>query len=510
MSGPKDYSPPPRYSIQVFDGKLNEVFQLQSGLKQLVEELKNANVEDSVLHIKFNCQESLKLIEKQVDEALKRLEFNYRGSFGQDTYNKILNEINKRIHELKQLNDQCNQIRQDFQFKETDYNSYIEYHEHFQRSKASFNSFKEGVETYLKNNTPNEVNSIFLEAKTTLDSISFELTEASFKFGFNTESEALTHVIMSEVYEKEKAVNAARMDFNNQIIERFPSTKLKTKSKKLSKEIENISAKILKIIASGVEHEVAEKYRAELDELQQSDSLKDIFYYQQLHDRILKSEKSKINKQHIQAFLGKVSKTDWHVKVDQDKVSFVNYCLDLLNKSNVDEREVARVKEKEKELTLKNEELKLEDDVAENERFFLKSQIVNSLENMGYEVMDDLEVIDFEKADDLLLKCKDKTNFLNLKFKADGSVKYCFQIPETKETLSENEMKYKLSQMDETCDDFQKVLSDLVKMGLKMELTDAKPTSEKWLLSITEKQKTKLKTQKRKSTTKKDNKKYLD
>ena len=259
-----------------------------------------------------------------------------------------------------------------------------------------------------------------------------------------------------------------------------------------------------------MEHEVAEKYRAELDELQQSDSLKDVFYYQQFHDRILKSEKSKINKQHIQAVLGKVSKTDWHVKLDQDKVSFINYCMDLFNKSNVDEREASRVKEKEKELTLKNEELKREDDVAENERFFLKSQIVNSLENMGYEVMDDLEVIDFEKTDDLLLKCKDKTNFLNLKFKEDGSIKYCFQIPENKEALSENEMKYKLSQMNETCHDFQRVLSDLAKMGLKMELTEAKPTSEKWLLSITEKQKTKLKNQKRKSTTKRETKKYLN
>ena len=510
MSGPKDYSPPPRYSIQVFDGRLNEVFQLQSKLKQLVEELKNADIEDSDLHIKFNCKESLKLIERQVDEALKRLEFNYRGSFGQDTYNKILKEINKRIHELKQLNDQCNEIKQDFQSKETDYNSYIRYHEHFQRSKASFNSFKEDVETYLKNNTPNEANYIFSEVKSTLDSISFELTEASFKFGFNAESEALTNVIFSEVYEKEKAVNAARMDFNNQIIERFPATKLKTKSKKLSKEIEIISSKILKIIASGVEHEVAEKYRAELDELQQSDSLKDVFYYQQLHDRILKTEKSKINKQYIQVVLDQISKTDWHVKLVQDKGSFINYCLDLLNKSNVDEREASRVKEKEKELSIKNEELKLEDEVAENERFFLKNQIVNSLENMGYEVMDDLEVIDFEKADDLLLQCKDKTNFLNLKFKADGSVKYCFQIPESKETLSENEMKYKLSQMNETCDDFQKVLADLKKMGLKMELKDAKPTSEKWLLSITEKQKTKLKSQKRRTTTEKVSKKYLN
>ena len=99
MSGPKDYAPPPSYSIQVFDGKLNEVFQLQSKLKQLIEELKNSNVEDSGLHIKFDCQEALKSIEKQVNDALKRLEFNYRGSFGQDTYNKILNEINELIRE---------------------------------------------------------------------------------------------------------------------------------------------------------------------------------------------------------------------------------------------------------------------------------------------------------------------------------------------------------------------------------------------------------------------------
>ena len=84
--------------------------------------------------------------------------------------------------------------------------------------------------------------------------------------------------------------------------------------------------------------------------------------------------------------------------------------------------------------------------------------------------MDDLEVIDFEKADDLLLKCKDKTNYLNLKFKEDGSIKYSFQIPENKESLNENELKYKLSQMNETCGDFQLVLSDLAKLGLKMEL----------------------------------------
>jgi len=510
MSGPKDYAPPPSYSIQVFDGKLNEVFQLQSRLKQLIEELKNSNIEDNEMHIKFDCQEALKSIEKQVNDALKRLQFNYRGSFGQDIYNKILNEINTRIIELKSLNEKCNTILQDFLIKETDYNSYLMYHQFFERSKNSFNSFKESVEIYLKNNTPLEANSIFSETKKKLDAIVFELREAPFEFGFNAKSETLTNVVVSEIFEKEKGVNDARMDFNNQIIERYPSAKLKTKSKKLSKELEEISNKILKIIAAVVDHEVAVRYRSELDSLQQSDSLKELFYYQQLHDRILKTEKAKVNKNKIQQFLIHLNKTDWHLQLENDKSTLVNYCLDLINKPNVDSREVSRVMEKEKELILRNEELKREDDIAEKERVFLKSQIVNSLENMGYEVMDDLEVIDFEKADDLLLKCKDKTNYLNLKFKEDGSIKYSFQIPENKESLNENELKYKLSQMNETCGDFQLVLSDLAKMGLKMELKSAKPTSEKWLLSITEKQKKKLKPQKRKVTRKNENKKYLD
>ena len=231
MSGPKDYAPPPSYSIQVFDGKLNEVFQLQSRLKQMIEELKNSNIEDNEMHINFDCQEALRAIEKQVNDALKRLQFNYRGSFGQDIYNKILNEINTRIIELKSLNEKCNTILQDFLIKETDYNSYLMYHQYFERSMSSFNNFKESVEAYLKNNTPLDANSIFSETKKTLDAIVFELREAPFEFGFNAKSEALTNLVVSEIFEKEKGVNDARMDFNNQIIERYPSAKLKTKSK---------------------------------------------------------------------------------------------------------------------------------------------------------------------------------------------------------------------------------------------------------------------------------------
>lgn len=510
MSGPKDYSPPPRYSMQVFDGQLNEVFQLQSKLKVLVEALRRACVEDKNLNICFDCQNELESIESEISAALKRLEFNYRGSFGQDTYNKILKEIQKRIRQLKVISDKCSDVLDDFHRKESDYKSYRVYHENYKQSQESFNNFKEAVGTYLKNNTPEDAGLIYTDAQSKLNLTNFDLAESPFEVGFNSKAEAFINDVVLEVLDKEKEVNAIRMEFNNQILEKYPHVKVKSKQKKLSKEVEAVSSKILRIIASGIAPEIASKYRTELEDLQQSDSLKDVFYYQQLHDRILKAEKSNKNKEKIQELLISLNSFDWNENFENEKNILIEYCLQLLNKVDVDSREVTRAQEKGKELRTKNDLQKEEEDILEKERVFLKSQIINSLENMGYEVMDDLEVIDFEKADDLLLQCKDKTNFLNLKFKEDGSVKYCFQIPENKESLSENEMKYKLSQMDETCGDFQKVLSDLAQMGLKMKLTNAKPTCEKWLLSITEKQKVKLKTQKRKSSTNKETKKYLD
>lgn len=46
---------------------------------------------------------------------------------------------------------------------------------------------------------------------------------------------------------------------------------------------------------------------------------------------------------------------------------------------------------------------------------------------------------------------------------------------------------------------FRQVLSDLGKMGLKIDLRNAKPTSKEYLLSLTENQEKKVKIKKRES-----------
>jgi hypothetical protein len=131
---------------------------------------------------------------------------------------------------------------------------------------------------------------------------------------------------------------------------------------------------------------------------------------------------------------------------------------------------------------------------------------------MGYEVMDDLEVIDFEKSNDYLLKVKGQDNYMNLMFSEDGAMKYNFQIPENKKDLSFDEKKLKVQEMKMSCDDFNSVISDLRKMGMKLNLNSEQPISEASLMPFTKKTKERLKGQQSKDEQQqiKLKKKYLE
>ena len=173
MSGPKDYSLPPRYSMQVFDGKLNQVFQLQSRLKMLCSEIEGLHVSDSKLNIQFDCKNELSKIRKQVDRVLKALVFDYKGTFGQDTYNRISNEIDLRISELLKAVNECDLIKADFTQKKTDYNSFLSYLIFYDNSNISFDEFKSQIIHYLKTNIETSSPDIYKEADMKISAVEF-------------------------------------------------------------------------------------------------------------------------------------------------------------------------------------------------------------------------------------------------------------------------------------------------------------------------------------------------
>jgi hypothetical protein len=241
----------------------------------------------------------------------------------------------------------------------------------------------------------------------------------------------------------------------------------------------------------------------------ESESLKDIYFFKELHDSILEAQKVRKLKSQVTTTLADLSAVSIHKTADTEKLNITNLCLSLLDRSSVTEVEVDSLRLKFEQLKKRSNHCFEEDEIRQKEHLFLKSQVVLCLENLGYEVMDDLEVIDFERESDLLLKIRNQDNYLNLKFKDDGSIRYVFQIPEGPETLSTDQANLKLHEMKTTCDEFNSVLQDLSRMGLKIDLKSEKPIEHQSLVLVPAGKKDNLKEQAKKRQGRQIRKKYL-
>lgn len=501
--------------MQVFDGKLNQVFQLQSRLKMLCSEIEGLHVSDSKLNIQFDCRNELSKIRKQIDRVLKALVFDYKGTFGQDTYNRINGEIDLQISELLKTVNECDLIKADFAQKKTDYNSFLSYLIFYDNSNISFDEFKSQIIHYLKTSIETDSPEIFKEANKKISAVEFTKAKAKFGFGFNSKIASEKQSVVNHVIEKEDSVNSIRAEISDKVIDKFQATggkiKLTKAGNKVSEETKIISEKIKSLIRNCDDAAMRKKYKAEFDKLTESESLKDTYFFKELHDSIFDTEKTRKAKVEINEILSELSTSSFHLSAQTERQNLVKLCLTLLNNSSITKNEFDEIQIKLEQLKNQSNKYLEEDEIKNKEHLFLKSQLILCLENQGYEVMDDLEVIDFEKENDFLLKIKGQENYLNLKFKEDGSMRYVFQIPENKDELSTDQKNMKLHEMKVTCSEFQSVLKDLSKMGLKVNMRSEKPIELDSIVSVTKNQQEKLKTKNKSHQQKQQlRKKYLN
>jgi hypothetical protein len=105
-------------------------------------------------------------------------------------------------------------------------------------------------------------------------------------------------------------------------------------------------------------------------------------------------------------------------------------------------------------------------------------------------VVDDLQVIDFEER---ILRIPDQDNYIKLRFLPDGTFIYNFLMPEAKTDLSIEQKQQKLREMEATCREFKHLLRDLAAMGLQLKVNIEKPVSENALITIAEKDRSRMK-----------------
>jgi hypothetical protein len=497
MSGPKSYSPPPRYSISVFNGKLNQAFQLQTRLKKLLEELENFQINDVELNIHFDCSAQLKTIRNQINTALKNIVFDYKGTFGQGTYNKIDLELAAKITTLTTLITESEKIKNDFVAKNKDYTSFVAYSRFFESSLRSFNNFKSEITNYLKKNILDYSPEMYREAERSIGAIKFELTKENFSFEFHSKQDNEKNRITDHIIEKEESINKIRMQISNSIISLGNSIDIPNKSniRSANLTLENVKIvhKIQEIINKCDDPNHRYKYQYELKKLIESNTLNDLYFFKEMHDSILDNEKTRKGKAFLNVVISDLNNLSVHSSMINEHQLLIEQCLLLLNNSGIDKGQLDCISRQSELFQVRNN-LKLEEDeIKSKERLFLKSQLILLLENQGYEVMDDLQVIDFDKTDDFLLKIKGQENYINVKFREDGSMRYVFQIPENKEDLSTDQVKNKLHEMHVTCNEFHNVLNDLSQMGLKLNVTSEKPIELNSIITVTNQYKEKIK-----------------
>jgi hypothetical protein len=212
-----------------------------------------------------------------------------------------------------------------------------------------------------------------------------------------------------------------------------------------------------------------------------------------MHDSILDIEKTRKGKAFLNVVISDLNNLSVHSTMKNEHQLLIEQCLLLLNNSGIDKGELDYINRQSELFQVRNNLTLEEDEIKSKERLFLKSQLILLLENQGYVVMDDLQVIDFDKTDDFLLKIKDQENYVNVKFREDGSMRYVFQIPENKEDLSTDQVKNKLHEMHVTCNEFHNILNDLSQMGLRLNVTSEKPIELSSIITVTNQYKEKIK-----------------
>lgn len=504
MSGPKSYSPPPRYSMQVFQGKLNEIFKLQCKLQQLLESLDQASCHDVARKIHFDCQAFLRQYAAALHEQVTSFVIQHPGTFGQEVYDAFNKQIQEKIATLTEWLKLATQEQTAFDTLMKDYEAFLIGEKFQTRAWQSFERYKEEVVRYLENYLKKEFPAIFNEARKKIEAIQFTPENPVFKRGFSEELESIQQHFEMEIKKCEQEVNQVRLETANRVLAQLPTpsrvpepiermTAPPEMQSKIKEQLEKIKAFIASIAVTHRQQE----YEARLNRLLQSATFRnDVYFYTELLDDLVQTEKTIQFKIKIQALLTQLNQLELLPELQNNRLNLTQMGTRLLEQTKVRVREFEDFDAQIVFLKQKLAELKQEAFIREKERLFLKQQIVKSLESLHYVVVDDLQVIDFEER---ILKVPDQENYIKLRFLPDGTFIYNFLMPEARGDLSVEQKQQKFHEMETTCREFKQLLQDLVKMGLQLKVNVENPASEDGFITMSEKDRNRIKKETKKT-----------
>lgn len=236
--------------------------------------------------------------------------------------------------------------------------------------------------------------------------------KTEFEFGFRQIKESKKDKINGDVKCCESAINEIRVKTSNQVINDITKINLDKASagenlcfkgndeaaKKINGKIKNIE----NFIASVEDPHQRKTYQDKLENLIKSRTFKDEYYFTELFEDIRNAEKTNKWKAENHQAIIRLNQIRIHENCRAEKAALLQTALALTEKQTMKLYEFDDFKTKFKIFNDKNQKAIQSDLIKEKERQYIKAQLVQSLENLNYEVMNDMEVIDFEKESDFI------------------------------------------------------------------------------------------------------------
>lgn len=488
MSGPKSFS------VHVFDSKLKEIFSLQSQISRIVKELQNFSLDDNELNISFDCSDYINKNLNEINKQLNSFELGKKRTVKQAEHDRIQSRIESKISSLHKTLKSIKKEKQEFLNKRQDYLSYISYDNYFENSMQSFDQFKVNLTGFLEKNIKKESPELFEKSKSQINQIAPDIKKLTFKFGFQKIEEKSKQKVNEHINRKEEKASEVR----NKIVRKMLAESIaqkKTNIPSIEKEDSDLSALKAKIQdeIDFIENDKERKrFKNELIKLNKSEVLTGIYFYKEFLDNLNKSVHSQSFRRKIKNLVYELNSIETAGSLMKKKNELLQYAVELLASETIKkykyddfEAQCYFLKEENKGI-LENEFVK------QKENEYLKTRLINGLQNMNYQVMDDMQVIDFEKQSDFLFKVPNQSNYINLRIDKNNNIAYNFLIEEDKKELSIEKKRRKVIEMESTCDEFQKVLKSLESMGLEINKTKSSDADINKLLQVPKKYREKI------------------
>lgn len=475
MSGPKSIR------ARVTNTHLQQIFQLQSEISLKCDELGRLSLSDPNRNIFADCSEFLRSTKRRKQDLLKPISVEY------------VDELPDKLRPLRDFLASIDAEKQNFRNKERDYQAFLTYENYYAASTQAFQTFKTNVVEYLQTYLEQEFPDVFHQSSQNIAPIAIPLRQESFCWNFRNLFSQKKQAVDQAVEQAKSTVNGVRIQVSNKVLALAKDT-MPAPGESIRHTDKGIHTKIQEMrdyIANVDDQPAQQHYQDLLETLVKSDTRKnDAYFYTELFDDIKQAERTRVVKAEFQPLLAELEQTPFHTACTSEKQKVREYGQRLLRSTKIKPYQIEEFHVRLTKLQQHHDEhvqADAEQLAQQNARTFIKSQVVSALQRLQYDVMEDAQVVDFETENEFVFQVPNQTNYIHLRFMADGTFRYNFLIPEFKDDLSIDQINAKIHDMESACRNFKQQLRQLEALGIEIDVVKENPMTENALIRVPQK-----------------------